>query len=46
MRKAVDNIATERDKLRNDLSDALSRNAMMAAEVDERHSQLERSFES
>ena len=39
-------MAEERNKLRSDLADALSRNALMAAEVDERHAQLEKSYEA
>ena len=45
-RSGLDQVMEERDKLRSDLADALSRNALMAAEVDERHAQLEKSYEA
>nr|KAG5712828.1 hypothetical protein BaRGS_007425 [Batillaria attramentaria] len=43
---ALDQTSEERDKLKSDLMDALSRNALLAAEVDERHAQLEKSYEA
>ncbi|KAL8588896.1 hypothetical protein ACOMHN_051490 [Nucella lapillus] len=44
LRSGLDQTREERSKLRSDLADALSRNTAMAAEVDERHAQLEKSF--
>ncbi|KAK7505603.1 hypothetical protein BaRGS_00003348, partial [Batillaria attramentaria] len=46
LRSALDQTSEERDKLKSDLMDALSRNALLAAEVDERHAQLEKSYEA
>ncbi|XP_076441857.1 uncharacterized protein LOC143280938 isoform X2 [Babylonia areolata] len=44
LRSGLDQTSEERNKLRSDLADALSQNVAMAAEVDERHAQLQKSF--
>ncbi|XP_076463674.1 uncharacterized protein LOC143295885 [Babylonia areolata] len=45
LRSWLDQTREEREKLRSHLADTLSRNSIMAAEVDERHAQLEKSHE-
>ncbi|XP_050404292.1 ninein [Patella vulgata] len=45
LRVELDNVSGERDKLRLDLTEANTRNTLMAKESDERHANLEKSAE-
>lgn len=45
-RVVLDQTVEERNKLRGNLAEALTHNALLAAEVDERHAQLEKTYEA